>query len=189
MSPATATPQANTQCKLDIARLDLDCQNFLNWKDQERYAKDKADKVKAIILATVEQHGFVPNNAEKSRRVEARKYVATVTTGTAVEISDEKVTALELLLSQARCPKMFSALFDRRVDYSLAKTAAVAIKTTLWPKRFAEDIRSLYATCFQPKTKTPSLDVESRAAIAERERIATEKAEAKLRKRAGKADA
>jgi hypothetical protein len=179
-----AIPQPSTA--FDAKLFEKRCETYLQFRSDQENAKQDADDLKVWILAQVQQHGFVPTNAEKSRRLEAIGHVATVTTGTTVEIDDQLCTELELLLAKARCPKMFPALFTRRSEYSLAKTAAVAIKATPWPKKFKADIVTLYARCFSPKPKTPSLEVESRAAIAERDRIAAEKAAAKTTKKPGR---
>lgn len=144
-----------------LSEFDRDCNNYVQWKQLERDAKEKADKIKARIMDAVEQHGQVPTNAEKSRRVEGRRYVATVTTGTAIEIDDQRCTDLELLLSRARKSNLFSQMFARRSEFTLVKGADQVIRTTAWPKKFRDEITSLYAACFRPKTKTPSLEVVS----------------------------
>jgi hypothetical protein len=166
------------------------CESYISFRRDQEEAKQAADELKAIILADVERYGFVPTNAEKSRRIETPGFIATISTGTTIEINDSRVFDLELLLSRARCPKLFASLFTRRVEYSLAKTAAVAMQTTAWPKKHADEIRSLYGLCFTPKPKTPSLEVLSREEVAERERVAAEKAAAKSAKKSrGKAAA
>jgi hypothetical protein len=109
-----------------------------------------------------------------------------VTIGTSVDINDDKATELELVIAQARVGKMFSQLFVRRVEYSLAATAAKVMETTKWPKRYAERITLLYALAFKTKPKAPSLSVESRAAVEERARQLEAKAAKKATKKGGK---
>jgi len=173
--PATET--------FDAKLFERRCESYLQFRKDEREAKLAAEELKPWILSQVEKHGLVPTNAEKSRRIDTPGFVATVTTGTTVEINDAKCTELELLLSRAKCSDAFPQLFTRRTEFALAKTADTAMASARWPKRFAEQIRATYGLCFTPKTKTPSLDIDTRAQIEERERKAAEKAAKKPRVR------
>ncbi|MHB1794617.1 MAG: hypothetical protein ACYCPO_06585 [Acidobacteriaceae bacterium] len=145
-------------------------------------AKIASDQAKAVIIAAVQEHGHVPTNAEASRRIEGADWCATVTTPSTVEIHDANVTELELLLSQAKLPGVFANLFSRRVEYTLLKGAERVLPQTKLPKKFSERIVALYAQCFVPKKKTPSLKVEAIAAVRDRE----EKAATKAAKKAGR---
>ena len=169
----------------DLVQLEKDCRAYRAHRAVQDEAKTAADTLQAKITAQVTQHGFVPTNAEKSRRLETTEFVATVTIGTSVDINDDKVTELELVMSQARVTKLFPQLFVRRVEYSLAATAAKVMESTRWPKRYAERITLLYALAFKTKPKAPGLSVESRAAVEERARQLAEKA-AKKAKKGGK---
>lgn len=184
----TATQAEDGAATSDLASLQRDISNYLAWSETLAQAKERADKIKARILDAVQKFGYVPTNAEKSRRIDTARFIATVTTGTTVEINDANCTELELLLAHARRPKLFSLLFERRVEYSLAQTAAETIKGTRWPRKHADRIRTLYALCFSPKPKTPALSIESRQAFEERERKAAAKA-AKKSAKAAKAGA
>ena len=169
MNPLTELNQLpDAPTPLDLKAFDRDCSAYTAMRAAAKDLNDKADKLKAQILANVERHGFVPSNAEKSRRVEAREFIATVTIGTGLDVDDSKAFDLELLLSRARCSKLFSALFTRRVEYSLAKTAKETMQTAPWPKKYREQIQQLYTACFTPKTIAPKLEVESRAAAEEK---------------------
>jgi len=138
-------------------------------------AKQQSDQAKAVIIAAVQEHGHVPTNAEASRRIEGADWCATVTTPSTVEIHDANVTELELLLSQAKFPHVFSQMFSRRVEYTLLKGAERVLPQTKLPKKFAERIVALYAQCFVPKKKTPSLKVEAIEVVRTREEKAAKK--------------
>jgi hypothetical protein len=180
----TALETTTSLTPLDKHLLDADCANYLQWRILQEEAKQKADTIKARIQAAVDQHGYVPTNAEKSRRIECQNFIATITSSIGVEVNDAKVVELELVLAKARCSRMFPALFVRRVEYSLAPTYNTAIATTPWPKKHAEEIQRLAATSFRPVSRTPSLTVERREVVQERERIAAEKAARKAAKTA-----
>jgi hypothetical protein len=139
-------------------------------------AKHTADAAKALVMNAVQEFGHVPTNAEASRRMEGADWSATVTTPKTIEIIDSNVTELELLLSQAKQAKVFPLLFSRRVEYSLQKDAERVLPQTKLPGKLRERILSLYAQCFTPKTKTPSLKVETIATVREREEKAAKKA-------------
>lgn len=168
------------QAELDLKRLDHLCNDYLELKQAEKSAKEAADKVKVHIMNEVDRHGVVPTNAERSRRIVTPSFSATVTSSVGVEINDEKVTELELLLAKARVAHIFHGLFERRVEYSFAKTANTVIAATKWPKRFRDEILGLYTTCFTPKAKTPTLTVESNEAVVARERKAAKKSAGKV---------
>ncbi len=138
-------------------------------------AKIASDQAKAVIIAAVQEHGHVPTNAEASRRIEGADWCATVTTPSTVEIHDANVTELELLLSRAKLPGVFGSLFSRRVEYTLLKGAERVLPQTVLPKKYSERIVALYAQCFVPKKKTPSLKVEAIEVVRVREEKAAKK--------------
>lgn len=162
--------------KLDANEFDEICTNYVARQIAADEAKAAADEAKATILGYVEKHGHVPTNAEASRRVEGADWCATVTTASTVEIRDNVVTELELLLSKAKLPAVFPLLFSRRVEYSLVKGAERVLPASSLPKRYAERILGLYAQCFIPKKKTPSLRVEAIETVRQREEKAAKKA-------------
>jgi hypothetical protein len=139
-------------------------------------AKRIADAAKALVMNAVQKYGHVPTNAEASRRFEGADWIATVTTPKTIEIIDGNVTELELLLSEAKLPKIFPLLFSRRVEYSLQKDAERVLPQASLPAKLRDRILSLYAQCFTQKTKTPSLKVEAIATVRAREEKAARKA-------------
>lgn len=157
------------------------CSDYVAAQSRVDEAKRLADQKRAAVLAWVEENGHVPTNAESSRRCEGADYSATVTTASTVEIRDDIVTELELVLSKAKLPGVFGQLFSRRVEYTLLKGAERVLPGAKLPKRYSERILQLYAQCFVPKKKTPSLKVELISDLRARE----EKAAAKAAKKAG----
>lgn len=160
----------------DPREFDRLCEDFVAAQLSADEAKRKADTAKACVMAYVEEHGSVPTNAEASRRIEGGDWCATVTTASTVEIRDNVVTELELQLSAAKQPGLFAQLFSRRVEYTLLKGAEHVLPAAKLPKSRREIILGLYAQCFIPKKKTPSLKVEPIATVRERDAKAAKKA-------------
>lgn len=167
---------------LDANEFDRLCAMYVTEQTKANAAQTFADGIKADIIRYVEHRGHVPTNAEASRRVEGADWCATVTTPSTVEIRDDIVTELELVLSKAKQAKLFPSLFSRRVEYSLVKGAEHVLPAAPLPKRLRERILTLYAQCFIPKKKTPSLRVEPIAVVRDRE----DKAAKKAAKKAGR---
>jgi hypothetical protein len=155
------------------------CADYAEKQLAANIAKEKADDAKALVMTAVEAYGRVPTNAEASRRFEGAEWCGTVTTTTAIEILDDNVTALELALSKAKLPRVFKLMFSRRVEYTMLKGAERILPQTHLPQRYARRIKELYARCFVPRKKTPSLKVEPLADLRAREEKAAKKGGAK----------
>ncbi len=152
----------------NAAEFDRDCRNYLAYTQQAEDARTKATEIKARIMAAVERHGHVPDAATRSRSTNTAAFVATVTSGVSVEINDAICTELELVLAKGRVRNLFGQLFTRRVEYTLAKGADVVYAQAKLPKRIAEQVATLYARAFTPKSKAPSLKVETYADVMAR---------------------
>ena len=172
---------------MNPAEFDNLCLDFAAKQLAANEAKRTANAAKALVMNAVQEHGHVPTNAEASRRFEGADWIGTVTTPKTIEIIDQNVTELELLLSEAKCPKVFPLLFSRRVEYSLQKDAERVLPQASLPAKLRDRIVSLYAQCFTQKTKTPSLKVEAIATVREREAKAAKKGAKKAAKKAGRA--
>lgn len=184
------TPEEDEQRKRELARLDTDAQAYHEWREIEDNAKEEAAKLKPSIQAGVDRLGAVPDSAPKSLRVDTPRFVLTNTTGNKLEIVHENALQLDLMMHSKSDQEIFNKLFIRNVEYTLAPTANQLIEHGKLPRGKAEAIRAMFARCFSAKTTQTSLTVESKAAIAERQRLAAEQAEAKrAAKRGGKAAA
>ncbi len=184
---ATA-PTSPSNKHLDVIQFEFNCRQYLHQRGLLEIAKTQCDALKPLIIADVERFGLVPTNAEKSRRIDGRDFVATLTTGDGIEVNDAAALELEILLSKARQSKVFPSLFTRRTEYSLVAGAGRIIEHTKWPKRWADEIRNLYGRCFTANKRTPILKVERRADVEAREKEAAEKAakrDTKVKKAAG----
>jgi hypothetical protein len=159
-----------------IKEFDALCTDYATKQLATDEAKRASDALKAAVMNAVQTYGHVPTNADASRRMEGADWSATVTTPKTIEIIDGNVTELELLLSEAKLPKVFPLLFSRRVEYSLQKDAERVLPQTTLPAKLAARIMLLYAQCFTQKTRTPSLKLETIATVRAREEKAATKA-------------
>jgi hypothetical protein len=164
----------------NIARplVDSLCRAFNQRKAEAEAAETALGNAKALLIEAVQRYGYVPTNAEKSIRLEGDESIATVTTGTTVEIVDAYVIELQLALSRAKMPRLFRQLFDRRVKYSLRKGAAKALQFAVGklPEVTRKQLSQLFSLCFGVSTRSPSLTVEASAAVEAREAKAAKKA-------------
>lgn len=133
---------------------------------------------KAALVTLVQTHGYVPTNAEKSRRLDGIEMVATTTTGSSVEVKSDSVTHLQLRLSQCKKPRLFKLLFSRTIKYSLVKDASDALKVGIagLPEKVRTELLTLFASCFDVNSKTPSLSVDAVSVIKAKEEKAAKKA-------------
>jgi hypothetical protein len=172
---------AKAALRPDPAIFDQHCRAFTASKAELETVKSELDAVKASLILLVSHYGYVPTNAEKSMRLEGIEMLATVTTGTSTDVNNEEVTRLQLALSRAKMPRVFSQLFARTVKHSLKKNAPDILK--LATASLAEEARTAlllqFAACFSIEPNTPSLAVEEVAVLREKEAAKEAKAAAK----------
>ncbi|ABF42386.1 hypothetical protein Acid345_3385 [Candidatus Koribacter versatilis Ellin345] len=179
MSAAAHQPET-----ISTLRIDAICQAYVEAQAVADKAQAFADDAKAVLLNIVEQHGFVPKNAEQSRRLEGKEYVATITSGRTISIDEDHVTQLQLLLSKAGKPRLFNDLFSRTTKHTLKKNAAELIRAAKISGWRGGRALELFAMCFRVASKTPSLNVDTVASIAAREAKSAAKAAKKSPKKA-----
>jgi hypothetical protein len=162
---------------VDTTDIDRHCREFeAKRKEIEVSNADLATK-KALLLNLIETYGYVPPNAEKSRRLDGREMVATMTVGSSVEVKSDPVTKLQLRLSHYKKPRVFKSLFSKTIKYSLVKDASVSLKIgiTSLPAEAQAEILALFASCFEVNTNTPSLKVDTVSAVKAKEEKAAKK--------------
>ena len=162
------------------------CRRFIQHKAVVDAQDALLKTAKAETLVFVQTFGFVPTNAEKSKRFEGLEFVATRTQGQTTEIDDVHVVRLQLALSKAGCPELFPQLFTSRTEYTLQKGAGDLLELATLPRKSRNHILTIYAQCFVVRSKTPSLAVETLREVAERNAEAVAKLEKRLAKKGGK---
>jgi outer membrane murein-binding lipoprotein Lpp len=167
-----------TKTKPTAAEVDNLCEKFDAAKMEADQAGQQLSTVKGELLATVQNYGYTPTNAEKTTRLEGVMYVADATTASTVEINEAAVGELQSELSRLKKPKVFSLLFERKVKHSLKKDAAGTLKLEIGGLEEGTQKRLLgiFAGCFKVNSKTPALIVELVTALREKEAAAAEKA-------------
>jgi hypothetical protein len=181
---------AEQECSFDKKKFHKFCRKYgLNKKTMET-AKDAFEKIRADLQAFVDTYGFTPSTADKTLRCETELYQADVQRAIPVEINDARVVQFQSLCKNIRRPQLFPRIFSRRVEYSLIKGADKIIESASVPKKHKEAFVALYALCFTPNPKSPSLkviDVQAEA-VATAEKAAAAEAK-KAAKKAEKAAA
>jgi hypothetical protein len=174
----------NQELPLNAVQIDALCFEFEEKKQAAELAVAALSEIKAQLIDRVEKQGYVPSNAEKSKRLDGVIWVATTTTGSTVEVKTESVVKLQLELSRLKKPRLFAKLFARQVKYSLVKDAADALKLALASLAAAKKapVLALFSSCFDVNSKTPSLSVDSISAVKAKEEKAAKKAAGKGRK-------
>jgi len=185
---APATPEAEAERRAAIKRLDEEAWAYNEWLGFAAQAMEQAAALKPGIQATIMKLGTVPDGAPKSIRVDTPSFICTATTGTSLEIEDETVLEFDLAMNAKPLREIFDQLFVRHVEYTLAPTAHQMMTHGKLPQSFEGMIRQFYSRCFSAKAKTPSLTVESKDAIKQKQLAAAKLAEEKAaKKKTGKA--
>jgi len=167
--------------------IDSLCMIFDSRKSLVEEAQEKLSTAKGDLMEAVQNQGYMPSHAPKTKRLEGVIYIADATTGSTLEIDEARVAELEAELSRKKLPKVFTDLFERTVKHSLRKDAAGTLKLAIggMSKDQQSRLLSLFSSCFDVNTKAPSLSVNLASALREKEAAAAEK-EAKKREREAK---
>ncbi len=182
MTTETKTTPTPTQ-------IDALCEKFDAAKMEADLAGQALSAAKGKLLETVQDFGYVPTNAEKTTRLEGILYVADATTASTVEINEAAVGELQSELSRLKMPKVFGALFQRKVKHSLKKDAAGTLKLAIggFDEGTQKRLLGIFAGCFKVDSKAPALSVNLASVLHEKEAAAAEKAAKKAAKEAKKA--
>ncbi|QHN04396.1 hypothetical protein FTO74_14265 [Granulicella sp. WH15] len=161
------------------------CYQFALDKIVLESSKELAERSRDALQVFVDKYGYVPEDAEKTIRCQTRKYQASVTRPTSIEINDSRVEQFQRICRRGRIAALFPAIFTRNVYYTLTPGADKAIEDAKPSAKFKEAFHTLYALCFVPKPKSPSLtfvDFE-----AEKEKREAKEAEKKAKQEEKKA--
>jgi len=167
------------------------CLAFDTRKATVEKAQEALSTAKGDLMEAVQDHGYMPPNAPRTKRLEGIIYIADATTGTTMEIDEARAAELESELSRNKLPKLFSDLFERTVKHTLKKNAPDTLKLAIGGMSQDQQSRllSLFSSCFRVNTKAPSLSVDLAASLRQKEADAAEKAAKKTAKAAKKAAA
>jgi hypothetical protein len=109
------------------------------------------DKIREQMREQIENFGFTPPRAEKSRRLETEQFRFTLSSSSRTEIRDADVERIK-----EACPaSLFSQLFIAVTKYKLAKSATLLLSTTL-PEEAPRNLRTMFARvlpCRSSKTR------------------------------------
>lgn len=120
--------------------------------------QEKADHLKAGLVAMVEAHG--QKYTEKSKRLEGIHNKATTTTATRVVTKPASVDEFRASLEIEELPDLMPKFFTTHVSYSLVNGPGEVMKTLSLPARLRAKLERLLGRCFEITTSAPSLKIE-----------------------------
>src|SRR5216684_5083341 len=116
------------------------------------------EKLRSRLLEQIEEFGFAPARAEKSKRLEAALYQFTVTRGLTTEIKDAEVERIRQV-----CPgALFERLFRTVTKFKLADGATLALASRL-PADAPRNLRLMFSRAVETKETAPRLRIEKAA--------------------------
>jgi hypothetical protein len=130
-----------------------------------RESEEQARLLRALLKEQVQEFGFCPPRAEKSKRLETAIYQLTVSVGTKVTLRDNEIEKIR----QACEDEIFEHLFVSCTRYSLHKGALLYLSASL-PKNAPRNLRQMFQCAVLLEEQTPSLKIEDRK--AEKESVA-----------------
>jgi hypothetical protein len=115
------------------------------------------ESLRAELQQQVEEFGFTPPRADKSKRLLATFYQFTLAGGLSTEIKDAEVERM-----RAVCPDgLFKRLFKTVTKYKLADGATLALADL--PEGAPRNLRMLFNKAVETKETAPRLRVEKMA--------------------------
>jgi hypothetical protein len=113
------------------------------------------EKLRSKLKEQVEEFGFTPVRAEKSKRLEGTLYQFTVTRGLTTEIKDAAVERIRQV-----CPStLFDRLFKAVTKFKLASGATQVLAGRL-PPETPRNLRLLFSRAVETKETAPRLRIE-----------------------------
>src|SRR5579862_7618898 len=113
------------------------------------------ERLRAELRQQVEEFGFTPPRADKSKRLLGVFYQFTVTVGLTTEIKDAEVEKIAAI-----CPDtIFKRLFKTVTRYKLADGATLALADPL-SKGAPRNLRMLFSRAVETKETAPRLRIE-----------------------------
>jgi len=115
-------------------------------------------KLRSKLQEQIEEFGFTPPRAEKSKRLEGTLYQFTVTRGITTEIKDAEVEKI-----RQACPgTLFDRLFRSVTKFKLAEGATLVLASRL-PVDAPRNLRMLFSRAVETKETAPRLRIEKAA--------------------------
>jgi hypothetical protein len=116
---------------------------------------EEQERLRAELREQVEEFGFTPPRAEKSKRLLGIFYRFTLTVGLTTEVKDAEVEKIA-----AVCPDApFKRLFKMVTRYKLADGATMALADPL-SKGAPRNLRMMFSRAVETKEMAPRLRVE-----------------------------
>lgn len=113
------------------------------------------EKLRSKLLEQIEEFGFTPPRAEKSKRLEGSLYQFTVSRGIATEIKDSEVEKI-----RQACPgTLFDRLFRSVTKYKLAEGATLVLASRL-PVDAPRNLRMMFNRAVTTTESAPRLRIE-----------------------------
>jgi hypothetical protein len=134
--------------KLSPAELDELCER-LELLDQE------SGEIRAQLKAHVEEHGFIPPRAEKSKRLEGEFFRATLSFASQTTVIDTEVVKIQ----EACDGLLFARLFREVKKYTVADSAHYVLAGTL-PEGAPRNLRRMFERAVIMAERSPSLKIE-----------------------------
>ena len=117
------------------------------------------ERLRLKLQEQIEEFGFTPPRAEKSKRLEGTLYQFTVTRGLTTEIKDAEVERI-----RAVCPGiLFDRLFRTVTKFKLAEGATLVLASRL-PADAPRNLRLMFSRAVETKETAPRLRIEKVAA-------------------------
>jgi hypothetical protein len=113
------------------------------------------EDLRSKLREQVEEFGFTPPRAEKSKRLEGALHQFTVTRGLTTEIKDTEVERI-----RQACPAtLFDRLFKTVTKFKLADGATIALASRL-PADAPRNLRRMFSRAVETKETAPRLRIE-----------------------------
>ena len=113
------------------------------------------EKLRSKLQEQVEEFGFTPPRAEKSKRLISTLYQFTVSRGLTTEIKDVEVERIRQV-----CPGvLFDRLFRTVTKFKLAESATQVLASRL-PEDAPRNLRLMFSRAVETKESSPRLRIE-----------------------------
>jgi hypothetical protein len=113
------------------------------------------EKLRSQLQEQVEEFGFTPPRAEKSKRLVGTLYEFTVSRGLTTEIKDSEVERIRQV-----CPGiLFDRLFRTVTKFKLAEGATMVLASRL-PADVPRNLRLMFSRAVETKETAPRLRIE-----------------------------
>jgi hypothetical protein len=113
------------------------------------------EKLRSKLQEQVDEFGFTPPRAEKSKRLAGTLYQLTLSRGSTTEIKDAEVERI-----RAVCPDgLFGRLFRTVTKFKLADGATLVLASPL-PDGAPRNLRLMFSRAVETKETSPRLRIE-----------------------------